>query len=456
MGRRSHVVVVPYPAQGHVSPLMKFAYKLAENGIKVTFVNADFIHDKIMSALPQNFKHNIPITLVSISTGPAPNHDDTIESIKSIASNMPCNLQKLIENINRDNNDEHVSCVVADITAWWAIEVAERLGIKRAAVVPFGVGNLALSLHASKLIESGIIDVHGTPFKDELIYLSKETPPWNSKELLWSMPNETLAGKFVFRHFTLKTIETVKSSDWILVNSFYELEQSDYDLIPDALPIGPLIMRDDYGPFPGNFWQEDSSCLNWLDQQPQGSVIYAAFGSTAVCNQQQIDELAYGFELIGQPFLWVVRSNFTQDEKGVAFPQGFKERVGKYGKTVEWAPQEKVLAHPSIACFFSHCGWNSTIEGVSRGVPYLCWPYFVDQMRNSYYICETWKVGLRVFPDEDGIVTRYQIKSKMDKLLSDQHIKANSLKLKDLASKSVSEGGVSFKNFMNFIEEIKD
>ncbi|XP_065849254.1 UDP-glycosyltransferase 83A1-like [Euphorbia lathyris] len=455
MDRRGHVIVIPYPAQGHVAPLMKFAYKIAENGIKVTFVNADFIHDKIMSSLPHNFKNNIPITLVSISTGLAMaknrDHEDIIETMKRISSNMPCNLQRLIENINQGNNDEHVSCVVADLTAYWAIEVAEKLGIKRAGFIPFGIGNLALNLHASKLIESGIIDVHGIPFKDELIYVSKEIPPWNSKELTWSMQYGKHLDKFVFKHLILDTVEIVKKSDWILVNSFYELEQSACDLIPDALPIGPLFMHE---PFPGNFWQEDSSCLNWLDQQPQGSVIYAAFGSTTVCNQQQFDELAYGLEVIGQPFLWVVRSNFTQGN-GVEFPHGFKERVGKYGKIVEWAPQEKVLAHPSIACFFSHCGWNSTLEGVSRGVPYLCWPYFGDQMRNSYYICETWKVGLRIFPDENGIVTRQRVKSKIEKLLSDQHIKANSLKLKDMAAKSMSEGGVSFKNFMSFIGQIK-
>ncbi|WCJ35859.1 UDP-Glycosyltransferase superfamily protein [Euphorbia peplus] len=459
MVKRGHVIVIPYPAQGHVAPLMKFAYKIAQNGIKVTFANADFIHDQIMSAMPDEFKHNVPISLVSISTGLAvaknDNVEDVMEMMKRISTTMPSGLERLIQNINQGNNDEHVSCVVADLTAWWAIEVAEKLGIKRAGFVPFGVGNLALNLHGSKLIESGIIDAHGIPFTDELIYVSKEIPPWNPKELTWSMPYGKYVNEFIFEHLVLGTQDVVKKCDWILVNSFYEIEQSAYDFIADALPIGPLFVSDDDMPFPGNFWQEDSSCINWLDQQPQGSVIYAAFGSTTVCNQQQLDEMADAFELVGRPFLWVVRSNFTQG-MGVEFPQGFKEKVRNYGKIVEWAPQEKVLAHPSIACFFSHCGWNSTIEGVSRGVPYLCWPYFGDQMRNSYNICETWKVGLRVFPDDNGIVTRDQIKSKIEKLVSDEDIKAKALKLKDLAVKSVSEGGVSFKNFMTFIQKIKE
>ncbi|GFQ07489.1 UDP-glycosyltransferase 83a1 [Phtheirospermum japonicum] len=37
---------------------------------------------------------------------------------------------------------------------------------------------------------------------------------------------------------------------------------------------------------------------------------------------------------------------------------------------VSWAPQQQVLSHPSVACFVSHCGWNSTIEGVANGVPF--------------------------------------------------------------------------------------
>ena len=42
----------------------------------------------------------------------------------------------------------------------------------------------------------------------------------------------------------------------------------------------------------------------------------------------------------------------------------------------------------------SHCGWNWTMEGVRNGVPFLCWPYFVDQFANRSYICDIWRTGL--------------------------------------------------------------
>ena len=89
------------------------------------------------------------------------------------------------------------------------------------------------------------------------------------------------------------------------------------------------------------------------------------------------------------------------------------------------------------------------------GVPFLCWPYFTDQFQNKSYVCDVWKVGLGLNPDENGIFTRHEINTKIKALLSDDVIKTKELKLKEMAKKSVNEGGCSFKNFESFIEQIK-
>ncbi|XVF08997.1 hypothetical protein REPUB_Repub07fG0052200 [Reevesia pubescens] len=114
---------------------------------------------------------------------------------------------------------------------------------------------------------------------------------------------------------------------------------------------------------------------------------------------QQLDELALGLELSGHPFLWVVRSNLTKGSS-TKFLEGFANRTADRGKIVEWAPQEEVLAHPSVACFVSHCGWNSTMEGLSMGLPFLCWPCFADQFQNRNYICDVWRIGLPLIHNE--------------------------------------------------------
>ncbi|XP_050223445.1 UDP-glycosyltransferase 83A1-like [Mercurialis annua] len=463
MGRSSkpHVILVPYPAQGHVAPLMKLAYNLASHGIKVTFVNTEFIHMKIVSAMSPETAHHCPINLVAIPDGLESNssgEQDRKKLIENGPKHMWVHLQNLIESINCANNDTHVTHLIADIANLWALEVAKKMCIKTVSFLPYALGNLAMMLHAPKLVEAGILDDYGLPIQeDQLVSLSKELPTWNINELAWSINGDSERQKFIYKHFIKNITEHIKISDSVVANSSYELEPSACHLIPNILPIGPLLASAHTGLFAGNLWPEDSTCSRWLDQQPTGSVIYAAFGSTVICNQHRFIELAHGLAITGRPFLWVVRSDFTKDNGAIEefMDSDILKRIQNFGKIVNWAPQEKVLAHPSIACFFSHCGWNSTMEGVSMGVPFLCWPYIVDQFHNRNYICEAWKVGLAVNSDENGIVTRHEIKSKIEELVSDKDIKANSLKLKEIVKKSVGEDGTSYKHFLSFVGQIK-
>lgn len=85
----------------------------------------------------------------------------------------------------------------------------------------------------------------------------------------------------------------------------------------------------------------------------------------------------------------------TDNSNDDAYQKGFQDGVGTRGQMVGCAPQQKVLSHPSIACFLRHCGWNPTTEGVSDGLPFLCWPYFAEQFLNESYICDIRKVGQR-------------------------------------------------------------
>ncbi|BAT83298.1 hypothetical protein VIGAN_04042700, partial [Vigna angularis var. angularis] len=121
------------------------------------------------------------------------------------------------------------------------------------------------------------------------------------------------------------------------------------------------------------------------------------------------------------------------------------------GRILNWAPQEKILNHPAIACFVSHCGWNSSIEGICSGVPFLCWPLVKDQFANKSYICDVWKVGLRLDKDENGFVSKEEITKKVEQLFGDEGIKARSLKLKELTLNNVVEGGHSSQNLKSFI-----
>ena len=64
-------------------------------------------------------------------------------------------------------------------------------------------------------------------------------------------------------------------------------------------------------------------------------------------------------------------------------------------------------------------------------------------------------MGLVLNPDESGFISRHEIKEKNENLVSDDGIKANAEKLKEMARKSRSESGSSYKNFKPFIEAMK-
>ncbi|TYG44252.1 hypothetical protein ES288_D11G083200v1 [Gossypium darwinii] len=282
--------------------------------------------------------------------------------------------------------------------------------------------------------------------KHKMIQLSPMTPFINPMNLVWlNIDDSPSTQKFMF-DFQLRNYKVAETTDWVLCNSSLELELQGFNLVPKALPIGPFLATNRLGNFSRNFWPEDPTCLQWLDQQSPGSVIYVAFGSFTVFDQIQFQELTLGLEITERPFLWVVREDITK---------GKHHNFGNQCRIVSWAPQAAVLGHSSIACFISHCGWNSTMEGVSNGVPFLCWPYFADQFLNESYISDIWKIGLKLQKDEGGIIRKEEIKSKVEQLVGDENFKTRAIELKQMVTKSVGDGGSSDKVFKNFVQWLK-
>lgn len=150
---KAHVMVVPYPVQGHVIPLMELSLYIAKNGIKVTFVNTKENHERIKNSFPSgNDLLLSEISLVWISDG--------FESAESVLNVMPKKVEELIECIHRSGN-EKITCVVADQSIGWALEMAEKKGIACAAFCPASAAQLVLGLSIQKLIDDGIIDKDG-------------------------------------------------------------------------------------------------------------------------------------------------------------------------------------------------------------------------------------------------------------------------------------------------------
>ncbi|CAA7059289.1 unnamed protein product [Microthlaspi erraticum] len=154
-------------------------------------------------------------------------------------------------------------------------------------------------------------------------------------------------------------------------------------------------------------------------------------------------------------FLWVVRS--SEEEK---LPSGFLETVDKDKSLVlKWSPQLEVLANKAIGCFMTHCGWNSTMEALTFGVPMVAMPQWTDQPMNAKYIQDVWKVGVRVKVEkESGIAKREEIEFSIKEVMEgkkSKEMKKNAEKWRDLAVKSLSEGGSTDINITHLYPKFK-
>uniref|UniRef100_A0ACD5U1W9 Uncharacterized protein n=1 Tax=Avena sativa TaxID=4498 RepID=A0ACD5U1W9_AVESA len=340
----------------------------------------------------------------------------------------------------------------------WAMELAATTGVRVALFSTFSTAVVALRLHVPKLIDDGIIDECGTVMRNEMIHLSPKMPPVEATEIPWASLGGSPDRMRVFIKNVLKTNPAISLAAAVICNTFEEIESEALDLVPNALPVGPLEapLASSSSSAAGQFWPEDETCLAWLDAQTRGSVIYVAFGSFTVLDAAHFEELADGLELSCRPFLWAVRPNFTDGVVGEGWLDAFKRRVEGKGLVVGWAPQQRVLAHPSVACFVSHCGWNSTMEALRHGVPFLCWPYFADQFCNQSYVCNVWGTGVKLLADKRGVVTKEEIKNKVAHLLSDEKIKARVAMWKHAACASIAEGGSSHVNLLKLVNLLRE
>ncbi|KAK8566004.1 hypothetical protein V6N13_021075 [Hibiscus sabdariffa] len=173
-----HVLVLPCPAQGHVIPFMELCRHLAKQGIKISFVNTEFNHKRVLHAFGKNVSENGLLRLVSVPDGLEDGEDRNQlgKLTESACQVMPRHLMELVHKVNASDDDK-ISCVLADVTMWFAVDVAAELGIPTAAMWPASVIQLVFNLSIPKHIEDGLIDENGTPLmKDNMFQLSPTTP----------------------------------------------------------------------------------------------------------------------------------------------------------------------------------------------------------------------------------------------------------------------------------------
>ncbi|CAK9135699.1 unnamed protein product [Ilex paraguariensis] len=465
-----HVLIFPLPVQGHVNCMLKLAELLSLAGIHVTFLNSDYIHRRLLcyTDAQSRFKRYPGFHFETISDGLPADHPrsgdrvmEIFDSIKAITK--PRFREMLMSGRLNDETRRPVTCIIADGIMCFTIDVAKELGIPVVCFRTVSASCFWAFFCVPKLIEAGELPCKGEEDMDRPL---QNVTGMESFLRLRDLPSFCRVRDLNDQALQVVMSETQQTTqaNGLILNTFEDLEESTLAQIrthiPKLYPIGPLHAhlkaRTAFEPesllrSSNSLWEEDQSCMGWLDDQPLNSVIYVSFGSMTILTRDQLIEFWYGLVNCGKPFLWVIRPNSVSGE--LQIPAELLEGTKERGYMVAWAPQEEVLSHPAIGGFLTHSGWNSTLESIVSGVPMICWPYYADQQVNSRLVGEVWKIGMDMKDTCDRVMVEKMIGNLMEVRRDEFFRSAN--QMAKLARRSVGEGGSSYCSLDRLIEDIK-
>ncbi|CAN4109143.1 unnamed protein product [Withania somnifera] len=427
------VVVVPFPAQGHLNQLLHFSRLISSYNISVHYITTT-IHSRQVNFRVHGFQstnniqfHEFPTPIFNSPT-PKNNPNSSIKFPSHLqpSSQISTNLRNPVAKFLRGLSHKTRRIIIIHDSLMGSV-VQDYRDIPNAEAYTFhSVSAFTLFLY---LWESCF-----SPEFNKFIQSEHEYSKFNCGKIYNT--SRVIEGHFL----DLLTKEQINKGkkQWALG------------------PFNPIAIS---GP-------TQHKSLTWLDKQVPKSVIFVSFGTTTSFSDEQIKEIAIGLEESQQKFIWVLRGAdkenvFLEDSaKKMELPKGYEERVKERGIVVrDWAPQLEILAHSSTGGFLSHCGWNSCMESISMGVPLATWPMHSDQPRNTVLITKILKIGLvmKDWNQRDELVASHKIEKVVKILMASQEGEEMRKRAQELSfgvKKDVGEGGVTKNEFDSFIAHI--
>ncbi|KAK4566228.1 hypothetical protein RGQ29_002458 [Quercus rubra] len=441
----THVVVLSFPIQGHINPMLQFSKRLASKGLKVTLLSTNSIVKSM-----EGQASSVTIEPIADDSG----EYTTVETMEAYIERFKVMFSHSLEDLIERNKSigYATKLVVYDSFLPWALEVAKQHGVGGAPFITQSCTIAAIFYHLFQGRITLPLQVSEVSLPSLPLLRIDDMPSFISKPDLYPLLLRLCVDEFHNFH----------EVNWVFCSSFDKLEEEVVRWISSQWPIkniGPTIpsmyldkrLKDDKNYDLSLFKTNVDACMKWLDSKDTGTVVYVSFGSLAALGEEQMEELALGLKRSNRYFLWVVRE--TEAKK---LPTNFIEETTERGLVVSWCPQLEVLSHKAVGCFVTHCGWNSTLEALSLGVPMVTMPQWTDQTTNSKFVMDVWKVGIRVKVDDKGIVTREEIELCINEVMGEkrEELKRNAIKWKKLANEALDEGGSSDKNIDEFVEKI--
>nr|XP_043608947.1 UDP-glycosyltransferase 73E1-like [Erigeron canadensis] len=465
-----HIVLFPLMQQGHMIPMIDIARILARHNATVTIVTTRVNADRFRAAIARAIEAKLKIQLVELylplSEVGLPEGCENFDMLPSFdlfvkmytAMGM---LEKPAERVLRGLIPPP-SCIISDNQFPWTNDVARKLGIPR--FVFHGPGcftylclHIVMNTNILNEVESDS-DYFVLPGISDRIELTKaQAGGWaktDTKEM---------------EDFFVQMKAAEEAANGIVVNSFHELEPNYVEELAKAKGkkvwcIGPVSLHNrsflDIAERGNKAGVDEHACLMWLDMKESRSVIFICLGSMSSISNEQLFELGLGLELSNIPFIWCIRHKTEETEEWLS---GYEERVKDRGLIVRgWAPQVLILSHKAVGGFLTHCGWNSTLEGVSAGLPMVTFPQYADQFINERFIIDVLKVGVSIRmekADKYGVLVKKEnimraLESIMDKHEEGELRRKRARELGEMAKRAMEEGGSSYLNISSMIQDI--
>ncbi|KAM7256427.1 hypothetical protein ACFE04_012168 [Oxalis oulophora] len=453
--KKPHILIFPYPAQGHMLALLDLTLQLSVNhNFTITIITTP----KNLPILSPLLSAATDIQTLVLPFPPHPKIPPGVENVRDLGNigilPIMSSLTKLSEPIIHwfHSHPNPPIAIISDFFLGWTLDLATQLGIPRivfhstAAYFICAFNYLWNNSEAVKSSNNDAVSIHDLPGS-----------PVFKEEHLPTIFRRYKLGDPDFEFLKHGMLANTKSWGYI-INSFQAFEGVYLDLLKKKLShhrvfsVGPLSLAGTNTM--GDTSQLDLDLLTWLDDSPDGSVLYVCFGSQKLLNRAQMESMASGLQNSKVKFIWVSKPGTNGYG---AVPEGFEERVAGRGMVIKgWAPQCCILNHKAVGGFLSHCGWNSTLEGIAAGVRFFAWPMEADQFLNARLLVEEKGLGVMVCEGADSVPDPIELSRVICDSMgqSSEEDMSRVKEMRDEAFAALKSGGSSMRDFEKLVNEL--
>ncbi|MFQ6647102.1 hypothetical protein Gotur_019136 [Gossypium turneri] len=276
-----HVLVFPFPLQGHINSMIKLAELLALASFKLTFLNSHYNHERLVkfNNIAAHFERYQGFEFKTITDGLSLDHPRSgnwfLDMYKeAMELKMKPGLREMLENIS-----PLVDCIIADGFLGFALDVAKELEIPIIYFRTSSPCSFWVYYSIPDIIQAGELPIKGSKDMNRLLTTVPGMETYLRCRDLPSFCRETDIEDSIIKLYVKQTRKSPQA-DALILNTAEELDGPILSQISTKCPrvyaIGPLHAQlntrlkakhgESYDHFSNTLWEVDKSCIFWVDK----------------------------------------------------------------------------------------------------------------------------------------------------------------------------------------------